>query len=496
MRVIITSATIDVDKFSNFFDNAPVFEIKGRTFGVEHWYQPLDGKQSDLPNAIGQALQSLIQEERSRHQMPGDVLVFLPTEKHIRDTHQFLKRQPLPHSQILPLYARLPAHEQQKIFKPLAARKIVLTTNVAETSLTVPGIRYVIDSGLARIAKYNHQTHIQRIPIEAISQASAKQRAGRCGRTEPGICVHLYDESDLLSRAEFTEPEIVRSNLAAVILKHLALDIGPFEKFPLLTTPEPAAIKRAVKLLSHLLAIDSSKQLTDTGKIIASLSLDPRLARILLASKHQQCLNECLIIASFLSIQDPRESAFYSESRKQLIKKNKQSSQSDFMTIIALWHELVAQKEKTNFKKWRQYCQEIGLAFARVIEWRDIHKELSLTCQKLGWSIPHKSKAASYEAVHRALASGFFDQISQKIEKQFYKSAFQTDIALHPNSSCYDKPPAWIITAGRIDTGKIQATLAAQFDPRLGDTKLTPLHEHYSCATILVCLTAGCAAKT
>ena len=465
IRIVITSATIDVDKFSHFFNQAPVFEIEGRTFGVEHWYQPLDGKQSDLPNAIGQALQSLIQEEKQRRQMPGDILVFLPTEKHIRDTHHFLKRQPLPHSQVLPLYARLPAHEQQKIFKPLAARKIVLTTNVAETSLTVPGIRYVIDSGLARIAKYNHQTHIQRIPIEAISQASAKQRAGRCGRTEPGICVHLYSEEDLVSRPEFTEPEIGRSNVAAVILKHLALNIGPFEDFPLLTQPEPAAIKRAVKLLSHLLAIDSDKQLTDTGKTIASLSLDPRLARILIASKHHQCLPECLIITSFLSIQDPRELAFYSQSRKQMIQQNKQASDSDFMAIISLWHELAKQKEKLSFKKWRQYCQTMGLAFARVIEWRDIHKELSLTCQQLSWPVHKTQKPASYEQIHRALSFGFFDQISQKLEKAIYKSAFQTEITLHPNSSLFNKPPPWVITAGRIDIGRIQATLAAKFDP-------------------------------
>src|SRR5574344_452127 len=317
LKVIITSATIDLERFSKHFDDAPIIEVSGRTYPVETWYRPLLGERDaegqaleedlSVEQGILRALEEIGQHERSQKRLPGDVLVFLPGEREIRDCAEVLRKAELKHSMVLPLYARLSPNEQQKIFQPQSGRKIGLATNVAETSLTVPGIRYVIDSGTARISRYSYRSKVQRLPIEAVSQASANQRKGRCGRVEPGICIRLYSEEDFLGRPEFTDPEILRTNLAAVILQMLHLRLGAIEDFPFIEPPEGKAISDGFNVLQELSAVDRYGKLTPLGRQLARLPIDPRLGRMVLEAAKLGSLEEILIVAAALSVQDPRE---------------------------------------------------------------------------------------------------------------------------------------------------------------------------------------------
>src|SRR5574344_1009325 len=317
LKVIITSATIDLERFSKHFGDAPIIEVSGRTYPVETWYRPLLGERDtdgqtveedlSVEQGILRALEEIEQHERSQKRLPGDVLVFLPGEREIRDCAEVLRKAELKHSMVLPLYARLSPNEQQKIFQPQSGRKIVLATNVAETSLTVPGIRYVIDSGTARISRYSYRSKVQRLPIEAVSQASANQRKGRCGRVEPGICIRLYSEEDFLGRPEFTDPEILRTNLAAVILQMLHLRLGDIQAFPFIEPPDGKAISDGFNLLQELSAVNREGQLTALGRQLARLPIDPRLGRMVLEAAKLGSLEEILIVAAALSVQDPRE---------------------------------------------------------------------------------------------------------------------------------------------------------------------------------------------
>lgn len=472
LKVVITSATIDVEKFSRHFNDAPVISVSGRTYPVEIRYQDPDsiaddGDEEPLHLAVSQALQTLEGVERQQRQRPGDVLIFLSGERDIRSLAQYLRKQALPHTEVLPLYARLSQAEQQRIFAPHKGRRIVLSTNVAETSLTVPGIRYVIDSGLARISRYSVQSKVQRLPIEPISQASANQRAGRCGRTSDGICIRLYSEQDFLSRAEFTDPEIQRTNLSAVILQMLTLKLGDISRFPFIEMPERKAINDGFKLLLELGALTRDHQLTQMGRSMARLPADPRLARMLLEAGRRQCLYEMLIIVSAMSIQDPRETP---ADKRQAAREAHQTFQypgSDFLSWVTLWQQVEAQRQELSAGQFRKFCRQHFLSWLRLREWRETHRQLMLACQSDGLKAarPAPDAETDYEAVHRSILPGSLNQIGQKTQEGLYVGTRGRRFSLFPGSGLYRSLPRWIVTGDLIETQRLFATAAARIEP-------------------------------
>jgi ATP-dependent helicase HrpA len=393
LKVIITSATIDLERFSKHFNNAPIVEVSGRTFPVETWYRPLasevdeEGERQVDDLTVDQGILAAMDEidafERSEGKRPGDVLVFLPGEREIRDAAEVLRKANLRLTEVLPLYARLTPAEQQKIFAPMAGRKIVLATNVAETSLTVPGIRYVIDTGTARISRYSYRAKVQRLPIEAVSQASANQRKGRCGRVEPGICVRLYSEEDFISRPAFTDPEILRTNLAAVILQMLHLRLGQIEDFPFIEPPDGKAISDGFNLLQELSAVNRENQLTPLGRQLARLPIDPRLGRMLLEAVHQGSLEEILIVASALSVQDPRERPADRQQAADQAHAQWKDVDSDFAALINLWRGFEDKRQELGSNPLRTWCKKNFLNYMRLREWRDAHRQLTLIAREL-----------------------------------------------------------------------------------------------------------------
>jgi len=373
LKVIITSATIDLERFSKHFGgdglpDAPIVEVSGRTYPVETWYRPLAAEVDEegesllddltVDQAILAALDEIAAHEKSVGQRPGDVLIFLPGEREIRDAAEVLRKANLRFTEVLPLYARLTPAEQQKIFAPMAGRKIVLATNVAETSLTVPGIRYVIDSGTARISRYSYRAKVQRLPIEAISQASANQRKGRCGRVEPGICVRLYSEEDFLGRPSFTDPEILRTNLAAVILQMLHLRLGNIEDFPFIEPPDGKAISDGFNLLQELSAVNREGQLTPLGRQLARLPIDPRLGRMVLEAAKLGSLPELLIVASALSVQDPRERPMDRQQAADQAHAQWKDVDSDFAALINLWRGFEEKRQELGSNPLRTWCKK------------------------------------------------------------------------------------------------------------------------------------------
>ncbi len=393
LKVIITSATIDLERFSKHFNGAPVIEVSGRTYPVETWYRPLaaeideDGNRVEDDLTVDQgilaALDEIAAHERSVGQRPGDVLVFLPGEREIRDAAEVLRKANLKFTEVLPLYARLTPAEQQKIFQPRPGRKIVLATNVAETSLTVPGIRYVIDSGTARISRYSYRAKVQRLPIEAVSQASANQRKGRCGRVEPGICIRLYSEEDFLGRPAFTDPEILRTNLAAVILQMLHLRLGDIQDFPFIEPPDGKAISDGFNLLQELSAVNRENQLTPLGRQLARLPIDPRLGRMLLEAAQQGSLAEVLIVASALSVQDVRERPADRQQAADQAHAQWKDPDSDFAALINLWRGFEEQRQALGSNALRSWCRKNFLNYLRLREWRDAHRQLTLIVREL-----------------------------------------------------------------------------------------------------------------
>jgi len=393
LKVIITSATIDLERFSKHFNDAPIIEVSGRTYPVETWYRPLaaeideDGNRIEDDLTVDQgilaALDEIAAHERSVGQRPGDVLVFLPGEREIRDAAEVLRKANLKFTEVLPLYARLTPAEQQKIFQPRPGRKIVLATNVAETSLTVPGIRYVIDSGTARISRYSYRAKVQRLPIEAVSQASANQRKGRCGRVEPGICIRLYSEEDFLGRPEFTDPEILRTNLAAVILQMLHLRLGDIQDFPFIEPPDGKAISDGFNLLQELSAVNRENQLTPLGRQLARLPIDPRLGRMLLEAAQQGSLAEVLIVASALSVQDVRERPADRQQAADQAHAQWKDPDSDFAALINLWRGFEEQRQALGSNALRSWCRKNFLNYLRLREWRDAHRQLTLIVREL-----------------------------------------------------------------------------------------------------------------
>ncbi|EPP0980868.1 ATP-dependent RNA helicase HrpA [Vibrio cholerae] len=479
LKVIITSATIDPERFSKHFGNAPIIEVSGRTYPVEVRYRPLagdDDSESDRDQLEGifQAVDELCDEGL------GDILIFMNGEREIRDTADALSKRNLRDTEIVPLYARLSAGEQNKIFQPHAGRRIVLATNVAETSLTVPGIKYVIDPGTARISRYSYRTKVQRLPIEPISQASANQRKGRCGRTEEGICIRLYSEEDFLSRPEFTDPEILRTNLASVILQMTALGLGDIEAFPFVEAPDKRNIQDGVRLLEELGAIndqikDPKKRLTESGKQLARLPIDPRLARMVLEASKLGCLKEVMIIASALSIQDPRERP--SDKQQSADDKHRRFNHedSDFLTFVNLWHYIGQQQKALTSNQFRRQCKLDYLNYLRVREWQDVYTQLHQSTREMGFKL--NDEPGSYHAVHSAILVGLLSHIGMKDqEKNEYHGARNARFNIFPASGLFKKQPKWVMSAELVETSKLWARVVAKIEPDW----IEPLAKHLS----------------
>ncbi|MBI0096242.1 MULTISPECIES: ATP-dependent RNA helicase HrpA [Gilliamella] len=464
LKVIITSATIDVERFSNHFNQAPIIEVSGRTYPVEVRYRPPIFNEEDDTNNDFQPILDAI-EELSAESF-GDILIFLTGEREIRDVADILNKLELRHTDILPLYARLSATEQNRIFQSHSKRRIILATNVAETSLTVPGIKYVIDPGLARISRYSYRTKVQRLPIEPISQASANQRKGRCGRTSDGICIRLYDEKDFLSRPEFTDPEILRTNLASVILQMTSLGLGNIAAFPFVEAPDSRYIRDGIRLLEELGAIyikHHQYHLTETGKILAQLPIDPRLARMLVEARRSGCTKEIMIITAALSIQDPRERPFDKQQASDEKHRRFADKESDFLSLINLWNYIQEQQDLLSGNQFRRLCQKEFLNYLRIREWQDVYTQIRQTIKQLAF--PINSKAADYISLHTSLLSGLLSHIGMKeIEKREYIGARNIKFAIFPNSALFKSQPKWCIVSELVETSRLWGRTAAKIE--------------------------------
>ena len=521
LKIIVTSATIDADRFSSHFNGAPVIEVSGRTFPVEIRYRPLgaagfrakesaeaDNAQFDLDDDTifgiarkaktearwleedneEEAIEEAIMDAADDllRQGDGDILVFLPGEREIRDVADHLRKYQgrsakLKHIEVLPLFARLSIEDQQKIFKSHSLRRIVLATNVAETSLTVPGIKYVIDAGLARVNRYSSRAKVEQLQIEKISQAAAKQRAGRCGRVSNGICVRLYSEQDFNGRPEFTEPEILRSSLASVILRMAALRLGDVAEFPFIEAPSTRLIADGYLLLQELGAVDSRRQITETGLQLAKLPLDPRVGRMILAAKREACLKEILIIASVLSIQDPRERPMDKREAADQAHAKFAGEGSDFMSYLKLWDWFdAALNTKKSNKDLLNQCHSNFLSFLRLKEWRELHGQLLEIVSEMDFK--RNEKEANYEQIHKALLAGLLGNIGFKDgESESYAGARGIRFYIAPGSTLKKTRPKWVIAAELVDTTKLYARCVAKIEPDWIEPLARGLTEsHYS----------------
>ncbi|MBW8740846.1 MAG: ATP-dependent RNA helicase HrpA [Streptomyces turgidiscabies] len=499
LKVVITSATIDPERFSRHFGDAPIVEVSGRTYPVEVRYRPLleeDGDDSDRDQitAICDAVEELQGEGK------GDILVFLSGEREIRDTADALNKRNYRFTEVLPLYARLSHAEQHRVFQQHTGRRIVLATNVAETSLTVPGIKYVIDPGFARISRYSHRTKVQRLPIEAISQASANQRKGRCGRTSDGICIRLYSEDDFAARTEFTDAEILRTNLASVILQMTAAGLGDIEKFPFIDPPDHRNIRDGVQLLQELNALDPTekdprKRLTDTGRKLAQLPVDPRLARMVLEADKNGCVREVMVIAAALSIQDPRERPVEKQAQADQQHARFKDETSDFLALLNLWRYIREQQKERGSSSFRRMCKQEYLNFLRIREWQDIYTQLRTVARQMG--IHPNEDDAPEQSVHVSLLAGLLSHIGMKdvpkstsgtagaststgdsprnaSGKNEYVGARNAKFAIFPGSALFKKPPRFVMSAELVETSRLWARVNARIEPEW----VEPLAEH------------------
>jgi ATP-dependent helicase HrpA len=471
LKVIITSATIDVTRFSEHFNNAPIISVEGRSYPVEVDYLPVsldadDKTNSNISDQVLAAVEYLEKIEREgRGQKQGDALVFLPGEREIRECALTLRRKGPNNLSVLPLYARLGQSEQQLIFNPRsnAGRRVILATNVAETSITVPGIHYVIDSGVARMSRYSARSKVQRLPIEAVSQASADQRKGRCGRVAKGICVRLYSEEDFLSRSRYTDPEIQRTNLAAVILQMAKMRLGEVAQFPFIDKPDGRYIRDGERTLEELGALNINGRLTDIGWQLAKLPVDPRIGRIVLAGAKQGCLREVLIIASAMSVQDPKERPADKKDAAQSKHARFDQKGSDFMAWPALWGYFEQQRQNLSSNQLRKLCQKDFLSYMRMQEWRDLHRQLKLVTKQLNL---HENKEPASEAlVHRALLAGLVSQVGLRDERKEFIGTRGRRFLVFPGSSAYKKPPKWIVSAELVETTKLYARNNGKIEP-------------------------------
>lgn len=476
LKVIITSATIEVERFSSFFNEAPVIEVSGRTFPVDIRYRPLTGDEDDRDqgwtDGVLSALEEIEQHERNEKKSPGDVLVFLPGEREIRALSKVLRHADLRHTEVLPLYSRLSNQEQNRVFQSHRGRRLVLSTNVAETSLTVPGIRYVIDTGVARISRYSVRSKIQRLPIEPVSQASANQRAGRCGRVAPGICFRLYDEADFLNRPEYTDPEILRTNLASVILQMATSGLGEIRHFPFLEAPDRRQINDGYKLLEELSAVDDKRRVTRLGRTMARLPLDPRLARMLVTSAELGSLAEVLIVIAGLSIQDPRERPQDKQQAADQAHAPFNDKESDFATLLNIWRWYEDQRQELSQNQLKKLCQKSFLSWMRMREWRDIHRQLTLICREQKLAL--NEQPANYEAVHKAILAGLLGQVAVKVEKREYLATRNRKVMIFPGSRVVKTSPKWIVAAEIVETSKVFARMVAAIQPEW----VEPLGQH------------------
>jgi ATP-dependent helicase HrpA len=492
LKVIITSATIDADRFSRHFEikgrPAPVIEVSGRLYPVEIRYRPVEseltqknantgvtgtnktaaapttsaarGKQQrDLMDAIVDAVDELALNG------PGDILIFLPGEREIRDAAEALRKHHPPHVDILPLFARLSAQEQERVFKTSNARRLVLATNVAETSLTVPGIRFVVDAGTARVKRYSYRNKVEQLQIEAIAQSAANQRAGRCGRVAAGVCIRLYDEHDYLQRPKFTDPEILRSSLAAVILKMKSLKLGDVEQFPFIEPPLGRAIADGYQLLQELGAVDESRELTTLGRQLAKLPLDPRVGRMMLAGRDHDCLSEMLIVAAALSVQDPRDRPAEAQAAADNAHKKFTDEKSEFLSYLKMWkwfEEAIDQK-KSN-RQLQEQCRENFLSQMRLREWRDVHSQLFTLVREQGWRM--NEAAATYEQLHLALLTGLLGNVGYKSDDEpLYLGARGIRFHLWPGSSLSKKAGRWVVAGELVETSRLFARTIANVQP-------------------------------
>ncbi len=479
LKLIITSATIDPDRFSRHFDNAPVINVSGRSYPVEMRYRPVEGElgdetERDLQQAIVEAAAELHAERA------GDILVFLSGEREIRETAESLRKHHPVDCEILPLYSRLSAKEQANVFRSHQKTRIVLATNVAETSLTVPGIRCVIDTGVARISRYSHRSKLQRLPIEKISQASANQRSGRCGRVAAGICIRLYSEEDFQLRPEFTEPEIHRTNLASVILQMKLLNLAEITHFPFVEPPEDKMIRGGVKTLQELGALDAGQNLTTLGRQLARFPLDPQLGRMILAAKEQSSLNEVLVIVSALSIQDPRERPQDFAQAADEKQKQFQDEQSDFCSFLNLWNRFQKEKQHLTNSKLRRFCRDHFISYLRMREWQEIHQQLMKVVKgELRFKL--NSSEADYEAIHRALLAGLITRIGYKSDASEYLGARNMKFFIHPGSALFKAKPKWIMVSEQVETTRIYGRNVASIQPEWIEQAAAHLvkHQHY-----------------
>ncbi|MFF7551970.1 ATP-dependent RNA helicase HrpA [Streptomyces olivaceus] len=471
LKVVITSATIDPERFSRHFGDAPIVEVSGRTYPVEVRYRPLleeDGDDADRDQitAITDAVEELMGEGK------GDILVFLSGEREIRDTADALEKKKYRFTEVLPLYARLSHAEQHRVFQRHSGRRIVLATNVAETSLTVPGIKYVIDPGFARISRYSHRTKVQRLPIEPVSQASANQRKGRCGRTSDGICVRLYSEDDFEARPEFTDAEILRTNLASVILQMTAAGLGDIEKFPFIDPPDHRNIRDGVQLLQELGALDPAqkdvrKRLTDTGRKLAQLPVDPRLARMVLEADRNGCAREVMVIAAALSIQDPRERPAEKQAQADQQHARFKDETSDFLAFLNLWRYLREQQKERGSSSFRRMCKQEYLNFLRIREWQDIYTQLRTVAKQMG--IRLNDDDAPGDRVHVSLLAGLLSHVGMKDVKEGAKNEYlgarNAKFAIFPGSALFKKPPRFVMSAELVETSRLWARVNAKIEP-------------------------------
>ncbi|MGW0909110.1 ATP-dependent RNA helicase HrpA [Streptomyces sp. NPDC002853] len=492
LKVVITSATIDPERFSRHFGDAPIVEVSGRTYPVEVRYRPLleedsDDSDRDQITAITDAVEELQAEGK------GDILVFLSGEREIRDTADALNKKAYKFTEVLPLYARLSHAEQHRVFQQHTGRRIVLATNVAETSLTVPGIKYVIDPGTARISRYSHRTKVQRLPIEAISQASANQRKGRCGRTSDGICIRLYSEDDFVARPEFTDAEILRTNLASVILQMTAAGLGDIEKFPFIDPPDHRNIRDGVQLLQELGALDPTqkdpkKRLTEQGRKLSQLPVDPRLARMVLEADKNGCVREVMVIAAALSIQDPRERPAEKQTQADQQHARFKDETSDFLAFLNLWRYVREQQKERGSSSFRRMCKTEYLNFLRIREWQDIYTQLRTVAKQMG--IHLNEDDAPEQHVHISLLAGLLSHIGMKDVKESkeskekdpkqrggrgeYLGARGAKFAVFPGSALFKKPPRFIMSAELVETSRLWARVNARIEPEW----VEPLAQH------------------
>ncbi|CAI8884480.1 ATP-dependent RNA helicase HrpA [Methylococcus capsulatus] len=465
LKLVITSATIDPERFSRHFDNAPIVRVSGRTYPVEIRYRPPDSAEEESDETERGEQQAILDAVDELHrENTGDILIFLSGEREIRDTAESLRKHHPADCEVLPLYSRLTVSEQEKIFKPHGRRRIVLATNVAETSLTVPGIRGVIDAGYARISRYSHRSKLQRLPIEKISRASANQRAGRCGRVGPGVCIRLYSEQDFLNRPEFTDPEILRTNLAAVILQMKALNLGDIRVFPFVEPPDERLVRDGLRTLQEINALDAQGRLTELGRRLARLPVDPRLGRILLAGAEENCLSEVCIIVAALSVPDPRERPADKAQAADQKHARFRHPDSDFMAILALWKDYEEQRQHLSGSKLRQYCRDNFLSALRMREWRDIHQQI-LEVVKGELGLRPNQVPADYGEIHRALLTGLLCHVGFRQDQNEYVGVRGQKFQIFPGSFLFKTRPVWIISAEQVETSRVYARTVARIEP-------------------------------